>query len=183
MKLTLHMVVLGALLVCSVSAQQKSPDASAAGNLMPTRPEVEKFMEVMQLRQRMQGMRQAQQEETKRLSHDMFAKSLPEATTKQKAEYEKIVADEFSTMFADYPIEDALRDVVPIYQSHFTESDLQKITAFYSSPVGQKVLKEMPGMMTEAARVSYSRIQPKIQTMMKDVQTRIQAIANEGENK
>ena len=172
--------LLASIPVCSPNAQKTVPVTSPTSNLRPTRTEVERFVDVMQLRQRIVSMRETQQNEIKSVSHDMFVKSLPESTAEQKAQYEKIVADEMSALFASYPIDDEIRDVIPIYQSHFTESDLQQIIAFYSSPVGQKVLKEMPAMMNEVTRVSYSHIQPKIQTMMSDLETRIQAIGNEG---
>jgi hypothetical protein len=40
--------------------------------------------------------------------------------------------------------------IVPIYQKHLTKADLTAITAFYSSPAGQKILAEMPAIMSES---------------------------------
>jgi len=54
---------------------------------------------------------------------------------------------------------------------------LTQIIAFYASPVGQKVLKEMPVMTAEAMRVSYARLQPKIDEMMKKMDEQIKAMA------
>jgi len=85
-------------------------------------------------------------------------------------------------MFSDYPVEDVLRDMVPVYQSHFSESDLDQILAFYSSPIGQKVLKEMPAMTAEASRVSLTRLQPKIDKAMENVSARITAMADAKKN-
>jgi hypothetical protein len=113
----------------------------------------------------------------------MFHKALPDATPAEKAEFEEIVASELKKMFSDYPLEDVLRDMVPVYQSHFSESDLDQILAFYSSPVGQKVLREMPAITAEAARVSLTRLQPKIDEAMENVSARITAMVEANQNK
>ena len=57
---------------------------------------------------------------------------------------ENIVAGALGDVFSNYPIEDVLRDMIPIYQSHFSESDLNQIVAFYSSPSGRRFLRRCP---------------------------------------
>ena len=166
-----------------VRSQQKPNDASTASNLRPTTTQVLKFMEVMQVRQRIQSTVQTEQEQMKSVVHNMFHKALPNATPAEKAEFEEIVASELNKMFSDYPLEDVLRDMVPVYQSHFSESDLEQILAFYSSPIGQKVLKEMPAITAEAARVSMTRLQPKIDKAMENVSARITAMVDANGNK
>jgi hypothetical protein len=39
--------------------------------------------------------------------------------------------------------------VIPIYSRHFSEQDLDGLIAFYRTPLGQKVIHEMPATMTE----------------------------------
>jgi hypothetical protein len=43
--------------------------------------------------------------------------------------------------------------LVPIYQKHFTADEVDGMVKFYSSPLGQKVLTEMPAAMAEASQV------------------------------
>jgi hypothetical protein len=176
-------VFVALVLVGTVRSQQKPNDAPTVSNLPPTTTQVLKFMEVMQVRQRIQSAVQAEQEQTETVVHNMFHKALPYATPAEKAEFEEIVASELKGMFSDYPLEDVLRDMVPVYQSHFSESDLERILAFYSSPIGQKVLKEMPAITEEARRVSLTRLQPKIDKAMENVSTRIAAIVAANGNK
>jgi hypothetical protein len=171
------------ILVCSLDAQQQPGGASAPVSLPPTRPEVEKFMEVMQVRQRLQSSVQAEQEQINTVVHNMFHKALPDSTPAEKAKFEEIVASEFKGLFSDYPVDDVLRDTIPIYQSHFTESDLEQILAFYSSPTGKKVLKEMPAMMAEVTRVSLTRLQPRIDKVMENLSARIAAMVDADNNK
>ena len=82
-------------------------------------------------------------------------------------------------LIANYPIDDVLRDMVPVYQAHLTESDLDQVIAFYSSATGQRLLKEMPAMTAEAMRVSYSRLQPEIEKMMKNMNENIKQMAEQ----
>jgi len=40
--------------------------------------------------------------------------------------------------------------LVPVYQRHFTADEMEGLLKFYRSPLGQKVITEMPETMTEA---------------------------------
>jgi hypothetical protein len=42
---------------------------------------------------------------------------------------------------------------VPIYAKHFDETEIQQIIAFYKTPIGQKMLKELPGIVSECVEV------------------------------
>ncbi len=173
------LVVAAIVFACPLMGQQSSSEVATASTLRPTRAQVETFMGVMQVRQRLQSTVQTQQEEVKAVTHRMFNKALPNATPAQKAKFENVVANALREMFTNYPFDDVLRDMIPIYQSHFSESDLKQIITFYSSPIGQKVLREMPAMSAEANRVSLARLQPKIDDMMKNLDARLQEMARE----
>jgi uncharacterized protein len=165
---------------CALLGQQESsntPDST----LRPTSAQVSKFIEVMQVRQRLQISIKAQKDDLKTTTHNMFRKALPDATSEEKAKFEAICADALGGVFTNYPIDEVLRDLIPIYQSHFTESDLNQIVGFYSSPIGQKVLKEMPAVSAETIRITNIRLQPKMDEMMKNLSTRLQEMV-EAEN-
>jgi hypothetical protein len=57
--------------------------------------------------------------------------------------------------------------MVPIYQRHFAKTEIDALTAFYSSPVGQKVLHEMPAVTSEAIQAVYPRIQAEVDAVLK----------------
>jgi hypothetical protein len=40
--------------------------------------------------------------------------------------------------------------MVPVYQKHLTKGDIDNLVAFYSTPTGAKLLREMPTIMAEA---------------------------------
>jgi uncharacterized protein len=136
----------------------------------------------MQLRQKMQTMLQTEQKQSDTMVTDLFNKRMPEATAAQRAQFKSIVNDAISGVFTDYPIDEVLRDMVHVYQSHLSESDLNEIVAFYSSPVGQKVIREMPAMTAEGMRVSLAHLQPRIDAMMKTMGDQLDKMATDWNN-
>lgn len=64
------------------------------------------------------------------------------------------VPDSFWTEFMKsvHP-EDLTALIVPIYQEHFTEEDIQNTIKFYKSPTGKKVIRMLPVIMQESMQV------------------------------
>jgi len=46
--------------------------------------------------------------------------------------------------------------VVPVYDRNFTDEEIEGMLAFYSSPVGQKVLAKLPVVLQESMQVGQS---------------------------
>jgi hypothetical protein len=57
---------------------------------------------------------------------------------------------------------DALKDAPAIYARHFTVAELRQLIAFYRTPIGAKVLHEMPQVTTEFAALTLPRL-PELQ--------------------
>jgi uncharacterized protein len=49
--------------------------------------------------------------------------------------------------------QELLGRMVPIYQSHFTAEDVAGLLKFYQSPLGQKVITQMPLTMAEGMKI------------------------------
>ena len=49
------------------------------------------------------------------------------------------------------PLIDAM---AAVYAQHFTKDELTEVTAFYDSPVGRKMVKEMPQILSESMTVA-----------------------------
>ena len=64
---------------------------------------------------------------------------------------------------------DYISRLVPIYQKHFTADEVSRLITFYSSPLGQKVLTEMPVALAEASQAgqqwSHQRGQQMLQKL------------------
>ena len=70
-------------------------------------------------------------------------------------------------LIKNFPLDEMLSDMVPVYQRHFTKSDIDALTAFYSSQPGQKFLHEMPAVTAETMRAVYPRIQAEVDAALK----------------
>ena len=61
------------------------------------------------------------------------------------------VPDEFWRRFQESIHPGELVDLcVPIYDRHFSHEDIRGLLAFYSSPLGKKTIRELPGVMQES---------------------------------
>jgi hypothetical protein len=60
-----------------------------------------------------------------------------------------------------------------VYQKHISKSDLQALTEFYSSPVGQRFLDEQPKMMQEMGALSATRMQQRMASIMEKYEARL----------
>jgi hypothetical protein len=73
-------------------------------------------------------------------------------------------------MLMGMPFDEMMDAMVPTYQKHFTRGELDALTAFYSSPTGQKILREMPAIMSEAMESMMPIMRKNIERMTEDVQ-------------
>lgn len=128
---------------CASAAQE--PDKSD----VPDKADVIKFLDIMHARAQMTQTLNEMARQMKLGAEDGFKQKVPNATPQQLAKVDKV----FDTIFSSLPIDEMMDAIVPIYQKHLTKSDLTAITAFYSSPPGQKILKELPAIMSEAMQV------------------------------
>ncbi|MDF3982004.1 DUF2059 domain-containing protein [Luteibacter sp. PPL201] len=60
--------------------------------------------------------------------------------------------------------------MVPVYQKHFTDKEIDELLKFYSTPTGQKVIKEMPATMAEGMQIGKQWGQERGQQMIKQLQ-------------
>ena len=54
---------------------------------------------------------------------------------------------------AEMNIEELMQSIVPVYQQHLTEEDLQDILAFYETPAGKNLLKSQPAIMQQSMQI------------------------------
>lgn len=130
------------LLVVSVWASAQAAAVSEA----PDKADVVKFLDLMHARQQMEQVLAGTVRQMKLGAEDGFKQKVPNATPEQLAKVDKM----FDTLFAALPLDELVDAIVPIYQKHLTKADLAAVTAFYSSPAGQKILKELPAIMSES---------------------------------
>jgi len=80
-----------------------------------------------------------------------------------------------------FPWDEMLQSMIPIYQKHFTKGDIDAIVAFYSAPTGQKLLKEMPQMLSESMQSMMPLLQKQMAAMQERVQEEVIAMLKESD--
>lgn len=98
-------------------------------------------------------------------SHDMMHKMMEvqiqsmqqlfrDMTLKEKgavpADFDVNFKKHTDELIKNMPMDEMVQAMIPAYQRHFTHGDIEAMNAFYSSPVGQKVLEELPAVTGEA---------------------------------
>jgi|GEM_PF-3521885 len=78
---------------------------------------------------------------------EMRAQGTPEAAVR---EVEKAANDFLGKTLLDPALR---RQIIELYERRFTESELLELVEFYKTPLGRKVLDELPPIMEESARL------------------------------
>jgi hypothetical protein len=133
-----------------------APDAAS-------KEDVQKLFDVMASREQMGQMMQQLFAQMRTLSREQVKKQHPEITEAELARMDRQSED----LLKNFSLDDMLGDMVPVYQRHFTKSDIDALTAFYSSPPGQKFLHEMPAVTAETMRAVYPKIQARVDAALK----------------
>lgn len=66
--------------------------------------------------------------------------------------------------------EDLANLIIPIYDKHFTEAEIDAIAAFYQSPTGQKMLSKMPDIIAESQQAGMAWGQKIAEKVMADME-------------
>jgi hypothetical protein len=121
----------------------------------------------------MEGMKKAM----KQGAEQAFRDRVPNPTPKQLEALDGMVED----MMADLPMDEMVEALVPIYRRHLSKTDVDEVIRFYSSDVGQKLLREQPQMIQEGMQAGAEIQQKRMDQMMAKIRERTQKMAEEEE--
>jgi hypothetical protein len=89
---------------------------------------------------------------------------------KMAAQVEKAIPGavaSFNTMMSDPAlIDEMIAEMVPLYANAYTVAEIRQLGAFYQSPLGQKMLANMPKLMADSMAISQRIIGPRVGKMM-----------------
>jgi len=159
------------ILCVPAMAQQNPADAPA------TQADVEKYLEVMHSREMMNEMIAAMAKPMQQMAHEQYLKHKDVLPPDYETKLNKMMQD----MFKEMPWEEMMQAMVPAYQKHFTKGDMDALIAFYSTPTGQKVLHEMPGLMADSMQVVMPFMQQQIEKMTGRLQEEETAMLKDAE--
>jgi hypothetical protein len=136
-----------------------------------SKEDVKKLFDVMASRQQMADMLQKVFAQMRTLNREEIKKRHPDITEAELARMDR----ESEDLMKNFPLDAMLGDMIPVYQRHFTKTEIDALTAFYSSPVGQKFLQEIPAVTAETMRVVYPRLQAEIDAVLKRAEEKTQS--------
>jgi hypothetical protein len=93
--------------------------------------------------------------EAKAGAHDKLDKALP-----------ALVAEMHATLSDPSMIDDVLAEMVPLYAEIYTLDEIHQLSAFYASPLGKKMLANMPKVMARSMEISNRVMMPRIQKLV-----------------
>lgn len=131
-----------------------------------TKEDIQKYLEVMHSREMMANVVDTMTKPMHKMFHDQFLRD----KDKLPPDFEERMTRMMDDMLKSFPWDQMLASMVPVYQKHFTNGDVNALIAFYGSPTGQKILRDMPAVMQEAM----ASVMPLMQKQMEAMQTRIQ---------
>jgi hypothetical protein len=149
------------LLALSLSA-----DAQTTVSIAPdaaSKEDVRKLFAVMASREQMDKTMRQVFAQMQSLNREEMKKRRPDVSDVELARLDR----ESEDVIKNFPLDAMLNDMIPIYQRHFTKSDIDALVTFYSSPPGQKFLHEMPTVTPETMRAVYPRIQAEVEAALK----------------
>lgn len=133
-------------LVVSAAALAQTADTDPA-----TRDDVIRYLQTMHSHDMMKKMMDAMVKSMRQMRQDMGkggTETPADMTARNKRE--KMLDD----MMKGMPMDEITQAMIPAYQKHFTRGDIAAMNAFYSSPVGQKVLEELPAVTQEGMQAA-----------------------------
>ena len=165
----------------SRQAAQKSepgkPSAQAASSDTPTREQVLQLFDLLKVRQNMEVMMDGMKDTARTGAEDILRQKVEDPSAKQIAMTHKI----FNDVFGELPIQEMMEAVIPVYQRHLTRSDIEALITFYSSPIGQKLLREQPAMIRESVQAGSEIGRKRLDEIMLKLDRRIaEMVENEG---
>ncbi len=128
-----------------------APDAAS-------KEDVKKLFDVMANREQVQDMMHQLFIQMRSLSREQLKKRQPDISDEELARMDR----ESEDLIRHFPLDSMLDDMIPVYQRHFTKSDIDALTTFYSSPAGQKFRHEMPAVTAETMKAVYPKIQAQV---------------------
>ena len=170
-------IVLATIVLFSTSAigfARQAPADSPA-----TKEDVQKYLEVMQSREMLTKMIDAMMKPMHQMMHEQYEKDKDKVPADFEARMDKLMDDTIKS----FPWDEILDSMVPIYQKHLTKGDIDHLVAFYSSPTGQKFLREMPAITSEAMQTMMPIMKQKIDAMTRDLQQQAAEMIKESEAK
>jgi len=131
-----------------------------------TRDDIQRYLQVTRSHDMLNKVAIAMSQGLTQMFHEQYLKHKDELPP----DYEAKMTERMNNMFENMPWDEMMDAMVPVYQRHFTRGDIDNLVGFYSSPTGEKLLREMPSIMADSMQAAT----PIMMKYMETVQKRLQ---------
>ena len=163
MKRSCGFVAVVVLAASTAFAQQSAP---SPGDTPASKEDIQKLFDVMQIHQQMRQVMDAMTKQQTAMIDETLKKRYPQTSAEKIARADRMIQETMK----DMPMDAMLDDMIPIYQRHFSKTDIDAMSTFYASPTGQKMMREMPALTSESMQASYARMQKQMDAMTKQAE-------------
>ena len=136
-----------------------------------TRADILRLFRVMDTQAQVRQVMEQVMQQMRTLNREQLGKRRPDISEDELARMDK----ESEEIANSFPVDEIMEDMIPVYQKHLTKGDVDAMIAFYSSPTGKKLLREMPAISAEGMQAVYPRMQKNLDAILR----RIDEQANE----
>src|SRR5205807_5985495 len=145
--------------VTGAALAQQAPTSDAPA----TKEDILKLFDVMHNRDEVQKVLEQVVQQMQTMNREQMKKRNPSITNEELARMDR----DSQEIFKNFPIDEMMDDMIPVYARHLTKSDVDAMISFYASPTGQKLLREMPTSMSESIQAAYPHMQARLDEILK----------------
>ena len=126
--------------VCSFAALAQTPAQTSSTQQPPQQTEAERAAKRADIRNLIQLTGAA----------NISADALEKMIEPLKADFPQVPEEFWNTFIHEVHSDELVDLVIPIYDKYYTRGEIQELTRFYQTPVGQKTIKVLPKLSAEA---------------------------------
>lgn len=136
-----------------------------------TLADVDRYYEALEIRDQIKQMTD--------IAFQHIKPMLQEAMKGQPSEQEELYNDIFMNKFRVKMTEEMLQSMAPIYAKHFTKNEMNQMIAFFSTPIGKKVIAKTPAITQEAMQISFGTMQNHAKKFQEEIRDLIEQMEKE----
>jgi hypothetical protein len=152
------------LILAAVGATQQASDSTPA-----TKEDVDRVFQVLHLRDTMKMMMDTAAKQQRQLMREQLRKNTANLPPDFETRMDKLLDDTLK----NFPMDEMLQVMAPVYQKHLNKGDVDAMVAFYSTATGQKLIRELPAITQEAMQAAYPLMQKQMTATMERVRQEV----------
>jgi len=159
--------LLGVIFCAAVATSGLAQDT--ASNAPATKEDILRYFDAVHSHDMVIQMFDAMSKPIHQMVHEQYLQDKDKLPADFEERTDKVIDD----MVKNMPYDAMIQATIPVYQKHFTKADIDSLIAFYASPTGQKVLREMPGITAEAMQSMIPIMQKHMEAIRQRVQEQV----------